>query len=103
MMAVAAFEINDWPGGAPANGFQMDSVIESDRAGIARGGSGNGAQRSELRMVVFEANNVILVLGAGTFASQIAMALRARLVAGGGKVDAAAMLGVTRGAIGRSF
>ena len=100
MMAVAAFEIDDWAGGAPTNGFQMDRVIEFDRAGITRGDCGHRAQRGEFRMVVFEAENVILVLGAGTFASQIAMARRARLVAGGGKIDAAAVFDVTRGAIG---
>ena len=100
MMAVAAFEIDDRAGGAPTNGLQMDSVIESDRAGITPGDSSHCAQCSELRMVVFEANNVILVLGVGTFALEIAMTVSARLVAGGGKIDAAAMLGVALVALG---
>jgi len=99
VMAVTTFEIDDWTGGPSANGFQMDRVIEFDRAGIACGDCGHRAQRGEFRMVVFEAENVILVLGVGTFGVKIAMARRTRLVAGGGKIDAAAVLGVTRGAI----
>ena len=51
-------------------------------------------------MAVFEADNVILVFGAGIFALEIAMASLARLVAGGEQIDAAAVLGVTCSAIG---
>ena len=61
-MAVAAFEIHDRAGGPPANGFQMDGVIEFDRAGITRSDSSHRAQCGEFRMAIFEADNVILAL-----------------------------------------
>jgi len=98
-MTIAADELNGCRiVGAASYGLHVQFVIELDRSGIARGIT----QRGELRVPVFKAVYMRLILRHALVGFQIGVALGAGLIVHRADVDVAAMFGVARSALRRS-
>ncbi len=90
-MAITAIQLDNWAERTLVNGFQMNSMVQLDGAGVPDA----LAHGRELRVAVFETANFAVHMKYAIDCFQICMALGTGLIAGGGNVDASAVLAMT--------